>query len=65
MTNRRRSADPCKMPAHEKFFPVCGVGLILIFAGLAMAFLSFVFGFWMAFLGAVLVLIGYLVVQSC
>ncbi len=67
MANRQRDCDcsPCDVPAQEKLYPVSKIGQILIFVGLALVFLSFVFGFWMAFLGAILVLIGYLVIQNC
>ena len=65
MANKRHERGWCEEEARERFFPVCRLGQILMFAGLALAFLSFVFGFWMALLGAVLVLVGFLVIQSC
>jgi len=65
MANRRDNCAPCEVGAREKLYPVCRIGQILIFVGLALAFLSFVFGFWLAFLGAILILIGYLVIQGC
>jgi|GEM_PF-3386490 hypothetical protein len=65
MSNRRQSCAPCDEGAREGFYPVCKVGQMLMFIGLGMAFLSFVLGFWLAFVGAILVLIGYLVIQCC
>lgn len=65
MANRRQGCAPCDIGAQERLYPICRVGQILVFIGLGMAFLSFVFGFWMAFLGAILVLVGYLVIQNC
>ncbi len=65
MPNRQRDCGACDVPAHEKLYPVCRVGQVLIFVGLGMVFLSFVFGFWLALLGVALVLIGFLVIQSC
>ena len=54
---------PCPDDLREKWFPVCKIGQLLIFVGVGLGFLSFVFGFWLAFLGAILVLIGFCVVQ--
>lgn len=65
MANRRRGCAPCEVGARERLYPICKVGQVLVFIGLGMAFLSFVFGFWMAFLGAAFVLIGFLVIQNC
>ena len=65
MANRRHPHEICEAEARERFFPICSIGRILMFAGLGMAFFSFVFGFWMALLGAGLILIGFLVVQCC
>lgn len=69
MANRRRDQAQfgcaCEGGAREKFYPVCRIGQALIFAGLALAFLSFVFGFWLALLGALLIVVGFLVIMSC
>jgi hypothetical protein len=64
MADRQKVYDPCQQGAQEKFFPVCKIGQILIFVGLGLAFLSFIFGFGMAFLGAILILVGYVVVRT-
>lgn len=65
MRNRHDNCNQCDINAREKFYPVCRIGQILIFVGLGLAFLSFIFGFWLALLGAALVLIGFLVIQCC
>ncbi len=65
MTNRRNDCAPTGEAPIEKLYPVCRIGQTLILIGLALAFLSFVFGFWLAVLGAIFVLIGYLVITSC
>ena len=60
---KRVQKFPCPNGVQEKMFPICRIGQLLIFIGLGLGFLSFVFGFWLALLGAVLVLIGFCVVQ--
>ncbi len=65
MANKQCNCDLTEDAPVEKLYPVCRVGQVLILVGLALAFLSFIFGFWLAFLGAVLILIGYLVIVSC
>ena len=65
MASRHHPRAPCEEEARERFFPVCHVGRILMLIGLGMAFFSFVFGFWMALLGAGLILTGFLVAQCC
>jgi len=55
----------CDESPEEKFFPVSRIGLIIFLVGLALVFISLVVGFWLAFLGAVLILIGWLVIANC
>ena len=63
MYHKRGRDTPCSDGVREKLFPICRIGQMLIFIGIGLGFLSFVFGFWLALLGAVLVLIGFCVVQ--
>ena len=63
MYGKRDRKLPCPDGVHEKMFPICRIGQLLIFIGVGLGFLSFVLGFWLALLGAILVLIGFCVVQ--
>lgn len=64
MTKRRREHfHDCE--EEERFFPVNRVGHLLIIIGLALAFLSFIFGFWLAIVGAILVVAGFIIIQWC
>lgn len=65
MNDRRSHNASCHDGVQEKLFPICRIGQILIFIGIGLGFLSLVFGFWLALLGAILVLIGFFVVQFC
>ena len=65
VANRLGCDCGCDKGAREKLYPICRIGQMLIFIGVGMAFLSFVFGFWLAFLGAILALIGFLVIMNC
>jgi len=61
----RIGCGECDQGTREKLYPVSRIGQLLIFVGVGLAFLSFVFGFWLAFLGAVLALVGFLVIMNC
>ena len=65
MFDRQKSDPCCDRTAQEKMYPVCKAGQTIIFIGLGMAFMSLIFGFWLALLGAMLVLIGFWVIQQC
>ena len=61
--DKRGCGAPCPDGVREKLFPICRIGQALILIGIGLGFLSFVFGFWLALLGAILVLTGFCVVQ--
>ena len=65
MYGKRDHKIPCPDGVHVKMFPICRIGQLLMFIGVGFGFLSFVFGFWLALLGAILVLIGFCVIQFC
>ena len=51
-------------PVEEKLYPANRLGIVLIVAGVALAFLSFVCGFLFAVLGAALIVLGYLICRA-
>lgn len=71
MDNRNRCHEPCQGrprcrsgTVEEKLYPASRLGIGLIVAGLALAFLSFVFGFLLALLGAALIVLGYFICRA-
>lgn len=65
MQGRKHGCASCRSgPAQERYYPANRLGLGLIVAGLALAFLSFLFGFMLAILGAALILLGYLISRT-
>ena len=65
MDGRRHGCEPCQGgPVEEKLYPASRLGIVLIVVGVALAFLSFVCGVWLALLGAALVVVGYLICRA-
>lgn len=65
MDGRRRGCGGCQGgPVEEKLYPASRLGIALIVAGVALAFLSFVCGFVFAALGAALIVLGYLICRA-
>ena len=65
MDRRGHGCSGCQSgPVEEKLYPANRLGIVLIIAGVALAFLSFVCGFLFAVLGAALIVLGYLICRA-
>ncbi|MEG0767051.1 MAG: hypothetical protein RR482_04985 [Clostridia bacterium] len=49
----------------QKRYPGCQLGRILMLVGLVLVVVFATCWFWMALIGAILILVGYLVLRGC
>ena len=62
MDRRGHGCGGCQSgPVEERLYPANRLGIVLIVAGVALAFLS---GFLFAVLGAALIVLGYLICRA-